>query len=125
MVKAALKHQVTRRAVIGGAVATSAAAFLAACAPGGDKKLTPAKDVSDSDPTLIWSNWSLYIDVDDDGNNPTLDTFTAETGITVTYREDFDDNDSYYGKVKDQLALGQRHWCRRNLPNILDGSSLD
>jgi len=107
MVKSALKHQVTRRAVIGGAVATSAAAFLAACAPAGNKKLTPAKDVSDSDPSLIWSNWSLYIDVDDAGNNPTLDTFTAETGIAVTYREDFDDNDSYYGKVKDQLALGQ------------------
>ncbi|MEY4418204.1 MAG: hypothetical protein RIQ88_642 [Actinomycetota bacterium] len=107
MVKMALQHKVTRRAVLGGAVATSAAALLAACAPSGPKELTPAKDVSDSDPTLIWSNWSLYIDVDEKGKSPTLATFQKETGITVTYREDFDDNDSYYGKVKDQLALGQ------------------
>jgi len=107
MVKAALAHKVTRRAVLGGAVATSAAALLAACAPSDKPKLTPATDVSDSEPTLIWSNWSLYVDIDDAGNYPTLEKFKSETGITVTYREDFDDNDSYYGKVKDQLALGQ------------------
>jgi spermidine/putrescine transport system substrate-binding protein len=107
MVKAALAHKVTRRAVLGGAMATGAAALLAACAPGGKTSLTPAKDVSDSDPTLIWSNWSLYIDVDSKGKYPTLEKFQSENGITVTYREDFDDNDSYYGKVKDQLALGQ------------------
>jgi spermidine/putrescine transport system substrate-binding protein len=107
MVKAALAHKVTRRAVLGGAVATSAAALLAACAPGDKPSLTPATDVSDSDPTLIWSNWSLYVDIDDEGNYPTLEKFKSETGITVTYREDFDDNDSYFGKVKDQLALGQ------------------
>jgi len=107
MVKAALAHKVTRRAVLGGAMATGAAALLAACAPGEKTELTPAKDVSDSDPTLIWSNWSLYIDVDSKGKYPTLEKFQSENGITVTYREDFDDNDSYYGKVKDQLALGQ------------------
>ena len=102
MVKAALAHKVTRRAVLGGAVATSAAALLAACAPSDKPKLTPATDVSDSDPTLIWSNWSLYVDIDDAGNYPTLEKFKSETGIEVTYREDFDDNDSYFGKVKDQ-----------------------
>jgi len=107
MVKAALAHKVTRRAVLGGAMATGAAALLAACAPGGKTSLTPAKDVSDSDSSLIWSNWSLYIDVDSKGKYPTLEKFQSENGITVTYREDFDDNDSYYGKVKDQLALGQ------------------
>jgi len=107
IVKSALARKVTRRAVLGGAMATGAAAVLAACAPGGKTELTPAKDVSDSDKTLIWSNWSLYIDVDDAGNYPTLESFQSESGITVTYREDFDDNDSYYGKVKDQLALGQ------------------
>ncbi|NBT46588.1 MAG: spermidine/putrescine ABC transporter substrate-binding protein [Actinobacteria bacterium] len=107
VVKAALKHKVTRRAAIGGTVAASAAALLAACAPSGKKELSAAKDVSDSDPNLIWSNWSLYIDVDDKGKYPTLEKFQKETGISVTYREDFDDNDSYFGKVKDQLALGQ------------------
>jgi len=107
IVKSALAHKVTRRAVLGGAMATGAAALLAACSPGGKKQLTPATDVSDSDKSLIWSNWSLYLDVDDEGNYPTLEKFQTETGVSVTYREDFDDNDSYYGKVKDQLALGK------------------
>ena len=105
MVKAALAHKVTRRAVLGGAVATSAAALLAACAPAEKAKLTPAKDVSDSDPSLIWSNWTGYMDLP---NKPTtLETFEKESGISVLYREDFNDNDEYFGKVKDQLALGQ------------------
>src|SRR5690606_29783003 len=30
-----------------------------------------------------------------------------QSGITVDYRVDIDDNNSYYAKVKDQLALGQ------------------
>jgi hypothetical protein len=79
MVKAALAHKVTRRAVLGGAVATSAAALLAACAPADKPKLTPATDVSDADQSLIWSNWTGYMDLP---NNPTtLDTFKSETGI--------------------------------------------
>ncbi len=107
LIKMARRHQLTRRAALATAGGTAAALALAACAPTGSKTLTPAKDVSATDPSLIWSNWSLYIDVDDKGNYPTLQKFKAETGITVEYREDYDDNDSYFGKVKDQLALGQ------------------
>ena len=33
--------------------------------------------------------------------------FTKKTGIKVDYREDIDDNNTYYAKVKDQLALGK------------------
>jgi len=33
--------------------------------------------------------------------------FEEETGISVNYLVDVDDNNSFYGKVKDQLALGQ------------------
>jgi spermidine/putrescine transport system substrate-binding protein len=107
LISMARRHQVTRRTALAGATATAAALSLAACAPAAKKTLTPAKDVSATDHTLIWSNWSLYIDVDDKGNYPTLQKFEKESGIKVTYREDYDDNDSYYGKVKDQLALGQ------------------
>jgi len=110
LVKMARRHQMTRRTALAGASATAAALALAACAPGGGaakKALTPAKDISASDPNLIWSNWSLYIDVDGKGAHPTLDRFKKEQGITVEYREDYDDNDTYYAKVKDQLALGQ------------------
>ena len=54
-----------------------------------------------------WANWPAYLDEDDDGNNPTLDAFIAETGIAVNYLVDIDDNNTYYAKVRDQLVLGR------------------
>jgi spermidine/putrescine transport system substrate-binding protein len=108
LIKMARRHQLTRRAALTAAGGGAAALALTACAPGGSTKtLSPAKDVSASDPSMVWSNWSLYIDVDNAGKYPTLEKFKSETGISVEYREDYDDNDSYFGKVKDQLALGQ------------------
>ena len=110
LIKQARRHQMTRRAALAGAGATAAAVALAACAPGGsDTQLTPASDVSDTEKTLVWHNWSLYMDeVEKNGavTYPTLEKFTAETGIAVEYKIEIEDNDSYYGKVKDQLAQG-------------------
>ncbi|TXK17294.1 PotD/PotF family extracellular solute-binding protein [Homoserinibacter sp. GY 40078] len=107
LVVEARRAQVSRRTVLGGAGLGAAALTLAACSTGGDSKPTPAADDSANDPTLTWANWSLYLDEDDDGNHPTLERFMDETGITVDYRVDVDDNNSYYAKVKDQLKLGQ------------------
>ncbi len=109
LIQQARRHQMTRRAALAGASATATALALSACAPAGSQstELTPATDVSDSEKTLIWHNWSLYMDEDDNGNYPSLQKFTAETGIQVEYKIEIEDNDSYYGKVKDQLALGQ------------------
>ena len=81
--------------------------LLSAGAPSGSTKPTPPPDNSANDKTLTWANWALYLDEDDSGNHPTLDAFTAATGISAEYKVDVDDNNSYYGKVKDQLALGQ------------------
>ena len=98
--------QVTRRAVIGGASAASLAAILAACTPGGSKKtLTPAKDVSASDKTLIWDNWPYYMD-GEDGSFPTLKAFEKKSGIKVTYNINVDDNNTYFARIKNQLASG-------------------
>jgi spermidine/putrescine transport system substrate-binding protein len=96
-----------RRTLLAGAGGGAAALALAACSTGGATKPTAAPDESDSSKLVRWDNWALYIDVDDAGNYPTLDAFTAETGIKVEYTEAVDDNNTYYGKVKDQLALGQ------------------
>jgi spermidine/putrescine transport system substrate-binding protein len=93
--------------MLAGTGGAAAALTLAACTPGGSTKPKAAKDISDGDPNLIWANWSAYIDEDDDGNHPTLEAFEKETGIKVKYQIDIDDNNTYYGKVKDQLALGQ------------------
>ncbi len=110
LVEMARRHQISRRTALTGAGATAAALALAACAPAGNsgpETLTPAKDISDTDKQLVWHNWSLYIDEDDNGNYPTLQRFEQETGIKVTYKVEIEDNDSYFGKVKDQLKLGK------------------
>jgi spermidine/putrescine transport system substrate-binding protein len=107
LVQQARRSQLSRRSILGGAGIGATALALAACAPAGSTKPTAAADTSDSDKTLTWANWPAYLDEDDDGNHPTLDAFTADTGIKVKYAVDVDDNNSYYGKVKDQLALGQ------------------
>jgi spermidine/putrescine transport system substrate-binding protein len=67
------------------------------------------EDRSDEDMTLNFSNWQLYIDVDDEDANlrPTLDQFTEETGIAVNYTEDINDNDSFYARISPQLRAGQ------------------
>jgi spermidine/putrescine transport system substrate-binding protein len=106
LVKMARKQQMTRRAALAGLGGTAAAVTLAGCAPAAET-LTPATDLSDTEKTLVWHNWDLYIDEDDNGNYPTLQRFEEQTGITVEYKIEIDDNDTYYGKVKDQLALGQ------------------
>ena len=107
LVLQARRAQVSRRAMLQGTGIGAAALTLAACAPTGASKPTPAADNSANDPNLTWANWALYLDEDDAGNHPSLDRFQEETGITVDYRVDVDDNNSYYAKVKDQLALGQ------------------
>jgi spermidine/putrescine transport system substrate-binding protein len=108
LVRMAQSSQMGRRTLLAGAGAGAAALALAACSTGTPAaKPTAAADKSASDKTLRWDNWALYIDIDDAGNYPTLDAFTQETGIKVTYTEAVDDNNTYYGKVKDQLALGQ------------------
>ncbi|MCF8529415.1 MAG: spermidine/putrescine ABC transporter substrate-binding protein [Aquiluna sp.] len=101
------RHNMTRRAALAGLGGTAAALSLASCAPAGESALTPAADLSDSEKVLTWHNWPLYMDEDDNGNYPTLDRFQAETGIAVDYLLEIDDNDTWYAKVKDQLALGQ------------------
>ncbi|MGO4104596.1 PotD/PotF family extracellular solute-binding protein [Leifsonia sp. YAF41] len=108
LVRMAQSSQMGRRTLLAGAGAGAAALALAACSTGTPSaKPTAAVDKSASDKTLRWDNWALYIDIDDAGNYPTLDAFAKETGIKVAYTEAVDDNNTYYGKVKDQLALGQ------------------
>ncbi|MRG61475.1 extracellular solute-binding protein [Agromyces sp. CFH 90414] len=104
----ARKAQLNRRTLLAGGGAGLGALALAACSGGGGQaKPTAAADASKTDATLNWANWAAYIDEDDAGDYPTLVRFTEETGISVNYEVAVDDNNTYYGKVKDQLALGQ------------------
>ena len=95
--KAIAKSRVSRRAVLAGAGAVGAGSLLSACGGGGA-----------SDNAVRWGNWTLYLDYDSDAKvYPTLEDFIAETGITVKYLEDYNDNDEFYGKVQGQLKLNK------------------
>jgi spermidine/putrescine transport system substrate-binding protein len=107
LVRQARQAQMARRTLLTGAGAGLSALALAACSTGGIEKPTAAEDTSATDKTLNWANWAAYIDENEAGDYPTLEAFMAETGITVNYDVAVDDNNTYYGKVKDQLALGQ------------------
>jgi len=102
----------SRRSVLSTAGALGLTGLLAACGTGGSssgtKSAEAVKDISSSDPTVNWANWTLYLDYDEKTKTyPTLDAFTKQSGIKVNYVEDIDGNDSYYGKVQGQLKAGQ------------------
>lgn len=105
LVQMAQQKMMSRRAALLGIGGTAAALSLASCAPA-SSSLTPAEDLSDSEKVLVWHNWPLYMDGEDDGSYPTLNRFMQQSGITVEYMMEIDDNDTWYAKVKDQLALG-------------------
>lgn len=108
LVRRARAAQITRRTVLAGTSAGAVALLLAACSPaGGSKTLTAAKDVSSSNKNMTWANWQAYLDQNDNGKYPTLQAFEKKTGISVKYDVAVDDNNTYYAKVKDQLALGK------------------
>ena len=107
LVRQVAASKVTRRSVLAGAGATAAMLSLAACSPGGAKKLAPAKDLSASEKVVVWDNWPYYMDDNDNPNSPTLTGFEKQTGIDVTYQTNVDDNNSYYARIKNQLAAGK------------------
>ncbi|MGA4951828.1 polyamine ABC transporter substrate-binding protein [Streptomyces lydicamycinicus] len=66
-------------------------------------------DRSARDRRLVFANWPLYIDVDDHHKQrrPTLDAFERRTGISVTYTEEINDNDEFFGKISPALMNHQ------------------
>jgi spermidine/putrescine transport system substrate-binding protein len=111
----------TRRSLLLGAGSAAAAAVLAACGTPGTatpapSSASPAKDFSASEKVVNWSNWPEYIDVNDaTQTHPTLDAFTKQTGITVHYAEDYNDNDEFFAKMRPALSTGRDTgrdvWC--------------
>ncbi len=62
-----------------------------------------AQDLSDDEMRLVISNWPQYIDPK--GNkNGTYQRFQDQTGISVTYNDDVNDNAEFYAKVRNQLG---------------------
>jgi spermidine/putrescine transport system substrate-binding protein len=91
------RREFLRRVGAGGVLMLGGPALLAACG-GGD---------GGAGNGLFVDNWILYIDVDDDGNSPTIARFEEQTGIDVTYTEGVNSNEDWFGKYQPQLAAGQ------------------
>src|SRR5262249_11000104 len=73
--------------------------------------------------TITFSNWPLYIDVDEKTKkHPSLDQFTKQTGVKVKYIEDINDNDQFFGKIEGPLSHGQS--IHRDLIVMTDASGL-
>jgi spermidine/putrescine transport system substrate-binding protein len=91
------RREFLRRVGAGGVLMLGGPALLAACGGGGG-----------GGDSLFVDNWIEYIDCGDTCDvHPTIDQFTEETGIQVTYTEGVDSNEGWFGKYQAQLAAGQ------------------
>ncbi|MGI8434643.1 MAG: polyamine ABC transporter substrate-binding protein [Nocardioidaceae bacterium] len=93
-----------------------AAAFLAASAgvlplfgtdgAQQDPAVCKSPDLSEQDKKLIVSNWPAYIDP---RNKPTstMAEFQQQTGISVSYTADVNDNAEFFAKVRNQMSTCQ------------------
>ena len=101
----------SRRRFIGGGAAAAAAlvlgpSFLAACGKSDNSSSSsgPATQSDDGSPAtgkLRISNWPLYMA---DGF---VAAFQTATGLTVDYKEDFNDNEEWFAKNKEPLSRKQ------------------
>ncbi|MFF7548128.1 PotD/PotF family extracellular solute-binding protein [Streptomyces canus] len=109
--RAAMTRRSLLRASAGGALTVGGLGALSACgipAAGNTKGGVSAEDHSAKEKVVNFSNWTEYIDVDEsEKHHPTLDQFKKQTGISVKYTEDINDNVEFFGKIKPQLAAGQ------------------
>jgi spermidine/putrescine transport system substrate-binding protein len=89
--------------------ASALSAFLAACGgaegQGGGDTETAAREEAANHPKedfdeVVFSNWPLYID------KKVLKEFRAEQGARVKYIEDINDNQEFFGKVRQPLERG-------------------
>ena len=126
-----LTRPVSRRAFLQGSSLAGFAAFLAACGAPGTNTAGPSTAGGTAAPppsagastgagatevpaptgggVLNFANWIGYIDISDDEKHyPTLEKFTAETGVEVNYREAVDDNETFFtSDLQAPLQAGQ------------------
>jgi spermidine/putrescine transport system substrate-binding protein len=113
-----------RRAAAGGSILT-VPGLLAACGgSSGTKGAATTAAASRTLPkTIVWSNWPLYIDVNDKTKaHPSLAQFEKKFGVNVRYIEDINDNDSFFGKIEGPLSQGQS--VDRDVIVLTDASGL-
>jgi spermidine/putrescine transport system substrate-binding protein len=107
----------TRRQLLGrgaaGASVLTIPGLLAACGSSGGIKSPTTKSATTAvtrklASELRFSNWPLYIDVNEKTKgHPTLTAFTKKFNVPVKYTEDINDNQSFFGKIQGPLSHGQ------------------
>jgi spermidine/putrescine transport system substrate-binding protein len=106
------RKQLLRRAAVGG-TALTLPGLLAACGGGsgiegagdtgtGAAGTTVKQVLADK---LVFANWPAYIDRNGK-RRPTLEKFTAQTGVEVEYIQEVNDNEEWFGKYQAQLEQG-------------------
>jgi spermidine/putrescine transport system substrate-binding protein len=100
----------SRRSLLRGAgisaFALSSPALLSACGTKGAKVeegSCTSTDLSAKEKTISFSNWIGYVDPVKKKDTSTLEKFQQQTGITVDYRSDVNDNEQFFSKVSPQL----------------------
>lgn len=107
-----LRDPLTRRHILqrgaAGVLSASALAYLAACGTdepsGGGKKSEEQKAIAKGQiaSDLYFANWPAYIDE----KRSALKSFQDKYGTKVKYIEEINDNDQFFGKVRQQYAQG-------------------
>jgi spermidine/putrescine transport system substrate-binding protein len=108
-----LRDPLTRRRILqrgaGGVLSASALAYLAACgtdepSTGGGEGSQVAKAIPKGEISgpLYVANWTAYIEED----HGTLKEFEKEVGAPVKYVEEVNDNNEFFGKVRQQYDRG-------------------
>lgn len=113
-----------RRTAAGGTVLTLPG-LLAACGGGSKSAATTAAagGTQTLPKTITFSNWPLYIDINaKTKKHPSLQEFEAKYKVNVSYLEDINDNDSFFGKIEGQLSQGQS--VGRDIIVLTDSSGL-
>ena len=107
-----IREEISRRRLLGrgaaGALSFSALAYLAACGtdepPGSGDEAQKLKPIAKGEiaSSLYFANWPAYIDPD----RSALKSFQDKNGTKIKYVEEINDNDQFFGKVRQQYAQG-------------------
>lgn len=88
------------------ALAVAGSGLLTGCGTSGAKVEAdecPSDDISATEKQIAFSNWIGYVDPVKAKDTSTLEKFEQQTGITVEYDADINDNETFFSKVSPQL----------------------
>ncbi len=110
MSRSLMTPAVSRRRLLQGAslsaLALGSGGLLAGCGTSGakvDQSECISDDKSAAEKEIAFSNWIGYVDPVKAKDTSTLEKFEQQTGITVDYQTDVNDNGTFFAKVSPQL----------------------